>query len=466
MKRVIPVLAIGAGILIVSCDDSLSPRESGTASLSIVVENSQAQVDQAMVHLRGPTNRDLSITPGTTDTITGLQPGSYTVALEGLTNGMVEEFGETTGVQVRAGSNTAVSVTLGSFSTSVDWTHCGNPGEVMMDVSSVGGASQYRIEWDTNSDFSNAGSYMSSSTSATFDVGSGGAWYYVRAQAVSAYDGSGVWSELDSVLVELLMESHFPQDVEGWTSYDNADSLPAHQDCSAFGGSGGCLRFLDWQGGVYGGFVAPTSWTSNADWTEYYGGSISYKLYFDVAPTDVLADLEIVGPSYSLLFQIYSTCYPQTGVWQEFDVHLGTAPTYACEAQPEPTNWYISTTGATATLPQILAVLSDVSGFRIRMEYTTLADDAYLDDVEVRLPGALASCQRIRDHDPSAADGDYSITPDTVAFTVYCHDMEGTPASTSRWSTQGILTTTPSTPAVVRGLLLEPMSSVATLGYA
>jgi hypothetical protein len=113
MKRVIPVLAIGAGILIVSCDDSLSPRESGTASLSIVVENSQAQVDQAMVHLRGPTNRDLSITPGTTDTITGLQPGSYTVALEGLTNGMVEEFGETTGVQVRAGSNTAVSVTLG-----------------------------------------------------------------------------------------------------------------------------------------------------------------------------------------------------------------------------------------------------------------------------------------------------------------------------------------------------------------
>jgi hypothetical protein len=341
---------------------------------------------------------------------------------------MVEEFGETTGVQVRAGSNTAVSVTLGSFSTSVDWTHCGNPGEVMMDVSSVGGASQYRIEWDTNSDFSNAGSYMSSSTSATFDVGSGGAWYYVRAQAVSAYDGSGVWSELDSVLVELLMESHFPQDVEGWTSYDNADSLPAHQDCSAFGGSGGCLRFLDWQGGVYGGFVAPTSWTSNADWTEYYGGSISYKLYFDVAPTDVLADLEIVGPSYSLLFQIYSTCYPQTGVWQEFDVHLGTAPTYACEAQPEPTNWYISTTGATATLPQILAVLSDVSGFRIRMEYTTLADDAYLDDVEVRLPGALASCQRIRDHDPSAADGDYSITPDTVAFTVYCHDMEGTPS--------------------------------------
>jgi hypothetical protein len=38
-----------------------------------------------------------------------------------------------------------------------------------------------------------------------------------------------------------------------------------------------------------------------------------------------------------------------------------------------------------------------------------------------------ASCQEIRDADPTAPDGGYLIKPDDLPFTVYCHDMAGTP---------------------------------------
>ncbi len=37
------------------------------------------------------------------------------------------------------------------------------------------------------------------------------------------------------------------------------------------------------------------------------------------------------------------------------------------------------------------------------------------------------SCQEIRDADPTAPDGDYVIYPNDQVFTVYCHDMAGTP---------------------------------------
>jgi hypothetical protein len=39
-----------------------------------------------------------------------------------------------------------------------------------------------------------------------------------------------------------------------------------------------------------------------------------------------------------------------------------------------------------------------------------------------------ATCQEVRDADPSASDGDYEIFPNGNAFTVYCHDMAGTPS--------------------------------------
>jgi hypothetical protein len=41
--------------------------------------------------------------------------------------------------------------------------------------------------------------------------------------------------------------------------------------------------------------------------------------------------------------------------------------------------------------------------------------------------GGPVSCQDIRDNNPSAADGDYTIWPNNQEFVVYCHDMAGTP---------------------------------------
>ena len=38
------------------------------------------------------------------------------------------------------------------------------------------------------------------------------------------------------------------------------------------------------------------------------------------------------------------------------------------------------------------------------------------------------SCQDIRDANPGAGDGDYAISPNSQTFTVYCHNMTGTPS--------------------------------------
>jgi hypothetical protein len=74
----------------------------GDAKLALEVVfaegTSAAQLDQVRIIIEGPTPRSLTAASGTTQTIEGPAPGTYTVALEGMTSGSVEQFGERTGV--------------------------------------------------------------------------------------------------------------------------------------------------------------------------------------------------------------------------------------------------------------------------------------------------------------------------------------------------------------------------------
>jgi hypothetical protein len=115
-------------------------------SLNIVTAGaSVSAIDQARIHIEGPTPSVVTAAPGTTSTITGLQPGTYTVAVEGLVGGEVDRYGETS-VVVTAGRNTTASVNLGGFAPTVvvpAIAPLDNP--VMIGITPVPNATDYDI---------------------------------------------------------------------------------------------------------------------------------------------------------------------------------------------------------------------------------------------------------------------------------------------------------------------------------
>jgi len=114
---VLLLLAVACDTLVTDTGDVVT--DSGVAFLSLQAdltqEASQLAVDQGRIRIEGPTNRLVLVTPGSTETIGGLVPGSYSVTLEGLSNNQVATYGTRSGVNVIAGSTNNVSVTLQSF---------------------------------------------------------------------------------------------------------------------------------------------------------------------------------------------------------------------------------------------------------------------------------------------------------------------------------------------------------------
>lgn len=177
-------------LLIAGCDSAVVGTGDASVSLRItsVGGASPVAVDQLVARLVGPTPRTVTGPPGTTQTIDGLSPGTYTVALEGLTAGEVERYGETSNVQVRAGSNT-VSITYGSFVPQLEDV----PGSliigqnVVIQFGRLDGATGYRIEWSTSPGFTNIDFIETSSTSVTVPIASPGT-YYFRVKAKNRFD--------------------------------------------------------------------------------------------------------------------------------------------------------------------------------------------------------------------------------------------------------------------------------------
>jgi Tol biopolymer transport system component len=200
MNRFGRVLVLCAAVSVAACGEPVSPQLPGETALNIVVQGSTAQFDEGHVWVRGPTNRHVIMEPGTTDTIAGLQAGTYTVALEGHVGGVVEGYGERTNVQVQAGRTTTVSITLASFRPMVGSARCTTPLEFTVTVLGVAGAESYVVEWDTDPGFSTSSDSSVSNSTATITMSEGGR-RYVRVRARSPYGSLGLWSDVVSVAV-------------------------------------------------------------------------------------------------------------------------------------------------------------------------------------------------------------------------------------------------------------------------
>lgn len=174
-----------------------------------------ATIDGARARVTGPSGdnsttivRNLTLRNGTAfiDTIAGLAPGSYTVALEGTVGSAVEEFGETSGVTVTAGENNIANVTVNSFRPSVQVAPITDSLAIRVTVGSVTGADQYMVSWSDDSLFGAASDTTTANTSVRVDVPRIGR-FFARARAINAYSATGVWSDTAGADVDVTAAS-------------------------------------------------------------------------------------------------------------------------------------------------------------------------------------------------------------------------------------------------------------------
>lgn len=191
------VLAGTLGVL--ACrEPPVVPEGSGGLVVGIVLApHTVLALDAGRILLRGPTSRDVSVTPGQTVTIDGLLPGSYTVALEGLVGGAVTMFGKQSNIQVVAGTNDTVPVSLVSFVPVVNPL----PGldtvkTIRVSYTAVQNAASYQIQADTDPSFAlpiDVDVPAVTQTSVDIVVPNYGK-YYVRVGAKNEYVPLGGWA--------------------------------------------------------------------------------------------------------------------------------------------------------------------------------------------------------------------------------------------------------------------------------
>ncbi|HEY7685140.1 MAG TPA: lamin tail domain-containing protein [Gemmatimonadales bacterium] len=190
-------------LVLLSCDEPNSVSSRTTLSLHVAsAGGARATLDAAVVHVVGPTSRTVNAAPGSTVIIGGLRPGSYTVALQGMVAGAVEQFGQATGIQVAAGLNTAAPITLASFVPSVDPLPVIVVGyHFTVTFADVPHAVAYRVEAATDQAFTQnvvAVTRSSGQTSADVFAPASGT-YWVRVRATDPHQGTGAWSAAQSV---------------------------------------------------------------------------------------------------------------------------------------------------------------------------------------------------------------------------------------------------------------------------
>ena len=172
-----------------ACDESvLDPKAPAALAVEIVAVAGNVRVaDQVTIHVEGPTPKTVSAQPGETVTISGLSPGSYTIAVEGFLAGDVEWYDETS-VTVQAGSSRNASVSARSFTPVLQAvaSAVGVGDDLAVGWSAVSGASQYEVEWSTSPGFGNAQSQTTTSTSFTITFDETGS-YYVRVRAINRF---------------------------------------------------------------------------------------------------------------------------------------------------------------------------------------------------------------------------------------------------------------------------------------
>src|SRR5262245_265396 len=185
-----------AGLLsALACDTPTTPGAIGTLTLRVGTgTGGVVALDSGRILIRsGQVTRDVITSPGRTDTIAGLPPGSYTVALEGFKLDAVAYYGETAApVTVVAGRNTTADISPFAAFT---------PGTPAFgDTFSIGrtvpltfgpvGAPSYVVEWSEDQTFA-SGVQSAATTSTSLQIAVAGyAVYWVRVRAIDRYQHS------------------------------------------------------------------------------------------------------------------------------------------------------------------------------------------------------------------------------------------------------------------------------------
>src|SRR2546427_11771970 len=92
-----------------ACIASTTPSKSGAVSLVMPAPQSPGILDSGHVVLSGPTPKTVTVTPGATVTIDKLDPGPYTIALQGFFGGGVAYTAQASGLNVVSRQNTTAT---------------------------------------------------------------------------------------------------------------------------------------------------------------------------------------------------------------------------------------------------------------------------------------------------------------------------------------------------------------------
>ncbi|UCG85042.1 MAG: hypothetical protein JSW71_14000, partial [Gemmatimonadota bacterium] len=205
-RRIARFATLG-GLVLVACDSPVELPEIGGIRLKVTVADemaapAQESIDSLRAWIIGPspatarTSHTIHENQGTfVDTIIGLQPGAYTVALEALADGVVELFGETSGVTVRAGSNTPANVTVSSFSIgTLDSPDSTTAFRLPISFGAESRAVEYLVEWSRNSDFTPPTSSSIGSETTHILTFSTTGLHYLRVRPRNEFNSLGIAS--------------------------------------------------------------------------------------------------------------------------------------------------------------------------------------------------------------------------------------------------------------------------------
>lgn len=183
-----PLRMLAAGLVaLLACEGPGEPSGAGGLGLQVISVSSAATLDSGRVILEGPTDTIVRATPGSTVTILGLAPGTYTVTLEGFVGSEVDHFGRKAGVQVVAGQNAAVTVTFDSFRPALGPPTLTPDGlQFVVSFPAVPAADSYRVEVAATADFAGADGSVVTGPSAQFAIDHSGA-YFIRARAFDPF---------------------------------------------------------------------------------------------------------------------------------------------------------------------------------------------------------------------------------------------------------------------------------------
>jgi alpha-tubulin suppressor-like RCC1 family protein len=188
---------------------SVSARGTSESVVDMTPIGNTANVllDGVRVTVTGPTSKVETVNTASGSnflvTVSGLDPGSYTVTVEGLVGGMVAHYGRTTNVVVSAGASTDAPVTFPVFQPSPDPTIADTVDVLRFTVlfAAVPNATSYVVEWSTSPTMSNPSNQSVTATSADIAVTAEGNYYYTVKAVNSTVGTSGLPSTPRSVFV-------------------------------------------------------------------------------------------------------------------------------------------------------------------------------------------------------------------------------------------------------------------------